>query len=97
MDDKEFHKIPEFSFQNQLGETVTNATFNNKIYIASFFFTTCADICLQMTDNMRKLQKTYTNQDDIMFLSHTVIPSVDNVKVLKEYGDRQSIDPKNGN
>ena len=27
------HKIPEFSFINQDGETVTNATFKNKIYI----------------------------------------------------------------
>lgn len=31
------YEIPDFSLANQLGETVTNANFDQKIYVANFF------------------------------------------------------------
>ena len=71
---EKLHKIPPFTFKNQMGEEVNNSTFEGKIYIASFFFTTCTNICLEMTENMRQLQKMYANDDTVMFLSHSVLP-----------------------
>ena len=47
--------IPEFSFQNQNGDTVTNKNFDGKIYVADFFFTTCPTICPVMKKNMLKV------------------------------------------
>ncbi|WP_010522515.1 SCO family protein [Aquimarina agarivorans] len=91
---KKIHKIPEFSFTNQLGNTVTNKDLEGKIYIANFFFTTCPNVCIQLTNNMRKIQTIYANDDEIKLLSHTVWPSVDTVKVLKEYGERQNVNPE---
>ena len=79
------HRIPEFSFVNQDGLTITNNTYKGKIYIADFFFTTCPGICPKLTKNMGNLQDTYANENDIMLLSHTVMPWVDTVDKLKAY------------
>jgi len=89
-----FHKIPSFSFKNQLGNDITNKTLEGSIYVANFFFTSCPNICLQLTSNMRELQELYADDDSIKLLSHTVMPSVDTIEILKEYGELQNIDPK---
>jgi protein SCO1/2 len=86
-----FHKIPAFSLTNQLGETVTEKTFENKIYIADFFFTTCPGICPKMTANMKVLQDEFLNDDDILLLSHSVTPETDSVPALKKYADSKGV------
>jgi protein SCO1/2 len=80
-----FHKIPDFKLVNQLGNTVTQNTFDDKIYITDFFFTTCAGICPKMTDNMFKIQEAFIDDSDILLLSHSVMPTTDSVSVLKAY------------
>ena len=79
------HQIPEFSFVNQDGLIITNETYKGKIYIADFFFTTCPGICPKLTKNMNSLQDAYATESDILLLSHTVMPWVDNVDKLKTY------------
>lgn len=85
------HKIPPFSFVNQNGEIVTNSTFENKIYIADFFFTSCPGICPKLTKNMVDIQKTYINDRDIKLLSHTVMPWRDSVPLLKKYAIKNHV------
>ena len=80
-----FHKIPNFELINQNGEKVTQKTFENKIYIADFFFTTCPGICPMMTLSMLKLQEEFKNDTAVLFLSHSVTPQIDSVPKLKEY------------
>ena len=87
----DFHKIPSFNLTNQLGEIITEKTFKNKIYIADFFFTTCPGICPKMTANMKVLQDTFLNEDDILLLSHSVTPKTDSVSVLKQYADNRGV------
>ncbi|WP_248723905.1 SCO family protein [Seonamhaeicola sp. ML3] len=89
--DKGVHKIPAFSFTNQEDETITNKTFEGKIYIADFFFTSCPGICPKLTKNMGKIQKTYEQDEDILLLSHTVMPWRDSVPVLKDYALRNGV------
>ena len=91
------HKIPNFSFVNQLGKEVTNETFNNKIYIADFFFTSCPGICPKLTKNMASLQEAYKNNDNIKLLSHTVMPWKDSISVLKKYAERNGVNSKKWN
>ena len=90
-DEKAFHKIPDFIFVNQLGEPVTQQTFEGKIYVTDFFFTICPGICPQMTDNMFKIQEEFKNDEDVLLLSHSVMPSTDTVEVLKEYAETNSV------
>lgn len=85
------HKIPEFSFTNQNGEIVTNATYSGKIYVADFFFTSCPGICPKLTKNMITLQEFYKEDMDIKLLSHTVMPWKDSVPILKDYALKNNV------
>ena len=82
---KKYHTIADFSLINQNGKTVTQDTYNNKIYIADFFFTTCQTICPIMTDHMVILQNKLKLDPDVLLLSHTVTPEIDSVAQLKKY------------
>ena len=92
-----YHKISDFELTNQNGLKITQEYYNNKIYVADFFFTTCQDICPIMTKNMYKLQEELKNENDILFLSHTVIPEVDTVEQLKKYAIENNVDDSKWN
>ncbi len=85
------HKIPEFSFINQNGDTINNNTYKGKIYIANFFFTVCPSICPKLTKSMHGLQKTYAKDSEIMLLSHSVMPWQDSVQVLAKYAANNNV------
>jgi protein SCO1/2 len=89
------HKISNFSLTNQNGKIITQDDFEQKIYIADFFFTRCQTICPIMAINMAELQEYYKNDGDIKFLSHSVTPKIDSVPVLRKYADKnRAIDGK---
>ena len=85
------HTIADFELTNQNGEKITNKNYKDKIYVADFFFTRCQTICIAMAYNMIELQDFYKNDDDILFLSHSVTPIIDSVAALKEYADRKGV------
>ena len=85
------HTIADFRLTNQNGETIINDSYKGKIYIADFFFTRCQTICIAMAYNMSELQEFYKDDNDIMFLSHSVTPVMDSVPVLKEYALRKGV------
>ena len=82
---KKYHTIADFSLINQNGKTVTQKDYENKIYVADFFFTTCQTICPIMTDNMHQIQEKLKSDNDVMLLSHSVTPEIDSVAQLKKY------------
>ncbi|MFV8225246.1 SCO family protein [Christiangramia aquimixticola] len=82
---RKYHRIADFELVNQNGDTITEEFYDNKIYIADFFFTTCLTICPVMTDHMIKIQEEIKNDPEVLLLSHTVFPVSDSVPVLKEY------------
>ena len=92
-----YHKISDFILTNQNGKKITQADYKDKIYVADFFFTTCQDICPLMTKNMYELQEELKNDNEILLLSHTVIPEVDTVKRLKEYAIENNVDDSKWN
>ena len=83
-----FHTISSFRFHNQYGEIVTEKDFDNTVYIADFFFTTCPTICPIMTKNMANLQTQLMPYKEVKLLSHTVMPQIDSVSVLYEYAQK---------
>ena len=90
-----YHKISDFSLTNQNGETVTQKNYDNKIYVADFFFTTCQSICPIMTKNMKVIQDKLIDDSEVLLLSHTVFPEIDSIEVLKKYAiDNNVIDSK---
>ena len=85
------HKIADFNLVNQNGETITQKNYKDKIYVADFFFTRCMTICPVMTNNIGKLQEVFKNDDDVMFLSHSVTPVIDSISVLRAYADKKGV------
>lgn len=89
-----YHTIPAFSFINQDGDTVTEKNFEDKIYVADFFFTTCPSICPKMMFNMEKVNVVTQKNQDFMIISHTVNPAHDSVPVLAKYAKLVHADAK---
>jgi protein SCO1 len=98
-----WHKLPDFTLQNQLGQNIGWENMEGKTVVASFFFTRCPTICPSLTENIKRLQKEITNTnkvgdknpDFLQFLSFTVDPERDSVQDLKRWADRFQIDPVN--
>jgi len=86
------HKVADFKLINQNGDTITQDSYADKIYVTDFFFTRCMTICPIMTNNIGKLQEVFKNDDDILFLSLSVTPVIDSVSVLKEYAILKGVD-----
>ena len=94
---KRYHRISSFSLKNQNAETITEKNYDNKIYVADFFFTTCPGICIDMTRNMLKIQKKIIDNPDIMLLSFSVTPKIDSVAQLKKYALEKGINDSKWN
>lgn len=88
---KKYHTIADFALTNQNGELVTQKDYEDKIYIADFFFTTCPTICPIMTKNMADIQDKIKGDDDVLLLSHSVTPDIDSVPQLKKYAQEQGV------
>ena len=89
--DTVYHAIADFSFIDQDSSIINNNTFNNKIYVADFFFTSCPSICPLTTAQMLRVYEAFEQEDRLELLSHSIDPEYDNVEVLKEYANRIDI------
>jgi protein SCO1 len=89
------HTIPAFSFTDQNGKSVTDREVKGKIYVADFFFSRCTSICPKMTNNMKKIAEAFTNDNEVVLLSHSVTPDHDSVAALKKYAENNSITQPN--
>jgi len=87
----EYHTVSDFSLINQNGETITQETYKDKIYIADFFFASCTTICPIMTSNMAEIQKEFLDDNDIMLLSLSVTPDLDTPSVLRDYANIKGV------
>tara|TARA_B100000575_G_C23142158_1_gene665046 strand:- start:2015 stop:2605 length:591 start_codon:yes stop_codon:yes gene_type:complete len=94
---KKYHKIANFSLLNQSGEKITLDNYNDKIFVADFFFTKCPSICPIMTNNMLELQKKIIADDSVMIISFSVDPKNDTVEQLNNYAQEKGIDQKKWN
>ena len=89
--DTVYQTIPAFAFLNQDSVMSTQDTFKDKIYIADFFFTSCSTICPIMHRNLKTVFDEYTNNSDVMFLSHTIDFKYDKPSVLKKYAQKLGV------
>ncbi len=94
---KKYHTIADFSLINQNGEQITQENYQDKIYVADFFFTTCQTICPIMTDHMKQIQEALKEDREVLLLSHSVTPEIDSVAQLKKYALEKGVDSKKWN
>lgn len=91
----QFSKVPAFEFVNQEGDTITNETYADKVYVVEFFFSTCPTICPIMNRKMVTIQNEFAKNDDFGIASISITPEIDTPTILKEYASRNGITHKN--
>lgn len=84
-------KVPDFSFTDQNGNTITNRDYLGKVYVVEFFFTTCPTICPRMNRNLVQIQNTFSEFENFGVASFTINPEYDTPKILKEYAEKYGI------
>lgn len=87
------HTIADFELIDQDGKTFTQAQLTGKYYVSDFFFTTCPNICKDMSAQLVRVQKATKENDEFMIVSHTVQPEVDSAETLKAYAELYEADP----
>lgn len=94
--DTSWHRIPDFTFTNHLGQAQSLSELDGKIIVVNTFFTRCPNICPGLTRNIKKLQKSFENPKRkkfgdtsvVYFLSLSIDPERDSVAALKKWADR---------
>jgi len=90
--DTNWHQVKNISFTNQLGKKVSLDDLKGKIIVLDFFFTHCPTICPGMAMAMKKLQKSFEqNPEIVQFISISVDPEHDSVPQLRKFADKLNI------
>jgi protein SCO1 len=89
-----YHQVPDFSFLDQNGDTITQQIMLGKVTVVDFFFTTCPTICIDMTRNLKRVQEKFIQDRDVLILSHTVDPEADSVGQLRKYAVEHDVNTK---
>ncbi|MEM9920379.1 MAG: SCO family protein [Bacteroidota bacterium] len=90
--DTVYHRIKDFSFVNQDSNIITNASFEDKIYITDFFFTSCPTICPKVKQQMLRIHDKFKDNDKVVLLSHSIDVRHDTVAVLKKFATKLEVD-----
>jgi protein SCO1/2 len=89
-----YHTLGDFKLVDQDGKAASLASFDNRIFVAGFFYTHCPTICNEINANMDSLAQAWAKNKMVYFASITVDPQRDSVNVLKAYTKRFASTPK---
>lgn len=81
-------QVSHFSLYDEEGKPFTRENLQGKIWVANFFFTTCAGICPMMSAHMASLNRSFELEKDVHLVSFTVNPEQDSPQVLSEYAKK---------
>ena len=78
--------VDRFVLTDHEGREFDSATLHGTPYVVSFFFSSCPTFCRDLNKQLRQSNDAVADTD-VRFLTITVDPDVDTVKVLKKYAD----------
>jgi protein SCO1/2 len=90
--DTSFRTIPAFVLRNQDSTVVTEKEFDDKIYVADFFFTSCPTICPVMHRNLLKVYEKFKGNPDVKLASHTIDVKYDTPSKMKKYAAKLGVE-----
>jgi protein SCO1/2 len=82
------HQIRPFKYVNQIGDTITNESLKEVVYLTDFFFTSCPSICPRVMKQMLVLHDEFKNNPQVKLVSFTMDPKRDTIQKLKTYADK---------
>jgi cytochrome oxidase Cu insertion factor (SCO1/SenC/PrrC family) len=85
--------LTEFELTERSGKPFRSADMHGRVWVASYFFTTCPGQCLRLNANLQLLA-TEPALKDVTFVSITCDPDNDTIEALRAYADRFKADPE---
>ena len=86
--------VPAFNLVDQTGHPYGSEDLANKVWLASFIYTTCPGPCPRVMERMAHVQAQLGNEADLMLVSFSVDPQADTPDVLDAYARLRTIDPQ---
>ena len=86
--------LPDFSFTERDGSTITKADLLGEPWIATLFFTSCAGPCPRLSVDIRSLIHDQLAGSDVSIVSFSVDPEYDTLERLASYADTYTADPE---
>jgi len=86
---------PTFELTDQNEKAITNSSYDGKVYVIEFFFSTCPSICPIMNKNMITIEKEFSKYSNFGIASITINPENDTPTVLKEHAKKLGVTSDN--
>ena len=93
LDIPKIKEAPNFTGINFDGTIFSSEELKGKVWLASFMFTSCGDICPKLNSQLSALYGEFKDYSDLRFVSISVDPENDTEVVLKEYAERYGAKP----
>jgi protein SCO1/2 len=88
----ELPPLADFELTERSGKTFHSADMKGKVWVVSFFFSSCTGTCSRLNAGLSELSRR-PEAKDVTFVSITVDPVTDTLPVLQAYADRHHADP----
>ena len=85
--------LEEFELPERNGQTFRSADMQGKIWVTTFFFSTCPGPCARLNERIKYMHNQEELQD-VTWVSISVDPKNDTLEVLRKYADKFSADPE---
>lgn len=89
---KELRGISPFTMTDQSNQSVTKDSMRGKLSVVSFFFTKCAGICPTITNQLRRVQDSIVENQDVKIFSFSATPDLDTPAVMSNYAKERGVD-----
>jgi cytochrome oxidase Cu insertion factor (SCO1/SenC/PrrC family) len=84
--------LSEFELTERSGEPFRSEDMRGRVWVVTYFFTTCPGSCLRLNQNIQHLHNL-PELEDVTWVSITCDPATDTLEALSEYADRWEADP----
>lgn len=85
--------LTEFELTERSGKPFRSLDMRGRVWVASYFFTTCPGQCLRLNANIQVLASE-PELKDVTWVSITCDPDTDTLEALQAYADRWHADPE---
>jgi cytochrome oxidase Cu insertion factor (SCO1/SenC/PrrC family) len=84
--------LTEFELTQSNGQPFRSADMKGKVWVATYFFTTCPGNCIRLNQNIKYLHNL-PDLKDVTWVSITCDPDNDTLEALSDYAKRWEADP----
>ena len=85
--------LKEFELTERSGKPFRSADMRGRVWVATYFFTTCPGNCIRLNRNIQALHNL-PELKDVTWVSITCDPDTDTLEALRKYADHWKADPE---